>query len=282
MAKLTKRLLMVPIVLAVVIVAAVTGCHYYYQWLFPFGWSHSCDQQLMFALERYAEDHGGAYPAGEATPEASLSLLYPDYANECVLQGKTVPLEAVKTILERGERLGPDSCGWHYVEGLTKRDNGRLALFWDKVGLNHNGQRLPRGGHSVVFIDSEHRVVPADEWPQFLDEQARLLASRDEAAIKGLPLLAATIRLPSGEVVDHFKGAWELQTQQRSANSSGSGVTAGAPLSQSVLRWYRLEDGTTTYVLVLVDKGWRSKPVTVQVRHGKAEPSSVIFEMEAQ
>ncbi len=37
----------------------------YYAWKFPYGWSHSCDKQLMFALHQYAEEHGGAYPAGE-------------------------------------------------------------------------------------------------------------------------------------------------------------------------------------------------------------------------
>jgi hypothetical protein len=100
----------------------------------------------MFALHQYAEDHGGAYPAGEATPEASLSLLYPKYANEYVLQGKTVPLDVVKVTLERGSRLGPDTCGWHYVEGLRLDDDPRLALCWDKVGLGHNGERLPDGG----------------------------------------------------------------------------------------------------------------------------------------
>jgi hypothetical protein len=35
----------------------------------------------MFALDEYARDHNGAYPAGEESPEASLSLLYPEYAN---------------------------------------------------------------------------------------------------------------------------------------------------------------------------------------------------------
>src|SRR5690348_2983687 len=98
-----------------VILAVLTGVvgsgWLYYRWIYPYGWSHSCDKQLMIALHRYAEDHGGAYPAGEATPEASLSLLYPAYANEYVLQGKTVPLKAVKAVLERGERLGPDTCG---------------------------------------------------------------------------------------------------------------------------------------------------------------------------
>lgn len=81
-----------------------------YRWTFPYGWSHSCDAQLMLALHRYAQEHDGVYPGGETTPEASLSLLYPKYTNAWVLQGKTVPLDQVKAVLERGERLGPDTC----------------------------------------------------------------------------------------------------------------------------------------------------------------------------
>ena len=151
-----------------------------YRYKYPYGWSHSCDSQLMFALHYYAEQHGGAFPSGEATPEASLSLLHPIYANEWVLQGKTVPLETVKATLERGERLGPDTCGWHYVEGLTLRDDSRLALFWDKVGLGHNGERFSDGGRTVWFVRFHSEYIPGAEWEAFLEEQEVLLAARNQ------------------------------------------------------------------------------------------------------
>jgi hypothetical protein len=150
----------------------------YYRWQFPYGWSHSCDKQLESALYQYAKEHGGAYPAGEATPEASLSLLYPKYANHAVLQGKTVPLGLVQAILERGERLGPDSCGWHYVEGLRLDDDARLALCWDKIGLGHNGQRLEDGGRFVIFVKNGIEYIPGAKWQEFLEEQKKLLAAR--------------------------------------------------------------------------------------------------------
>src|SRR5216683_121100 len=135
----TKRCRVALLFLAVLGVL-ISGGWLYHRWKYPYGWSHSCDKGLMFSLHQYAEDHGGAYPAGEATPEASLSLLYPKYADASLLQGKTVPLELVEAILERGDHLGPDTCGWHYVEGLRLDDNRRLALCWDKVGLGHNGE----------------------------------------------------------------------------------------------------------------------------------------------
>ena len=133
----------------------------------------------MFALHQYAEEHGGAYPTGEATPEASLSLLYPAYANEYVLQGKTVPLDRVKAALESGGRLTPETCGWHYVAGLTLDDDRRLALCWDKVGLGHNGERLGDGGRTVLLVHMGYEYIPGEKWLDFLNEQEKLLAARD-------------------------------------------------------------------------------------------------------
>ena len=129
------------------------------------------------ALYQYARDRGGAYPAGEATPEASLSLLYPKYANAELLQGRTVPLEVVNARLKRGERLSPETCGWHYVEGLTLDDDPKLALLWGKVPLGHNGQRSPDGGQKVEFISMEFYIA-GEDWDDFLANQAKLHADR--------------------------------------------------------------------------------------------------------
>jgi hypothetical protein len=175
-----KRRRVVLFILTVLVGAA--GCGWlYYRWSFPYGWSHSCDKQLMFALHQYAKDHGGDYPGGEATPEASLSLLYPNYADEYILQGKTVPLDVVKVTLERGDRLGPDTCGWHYVEGLTLDDDRRFALCWDKIGLGHNGQRLADGGRTVLFVNMGYEYIAGAKWQEFLAEQERLLGERKKS-----------------------------------------------------------------------------------------------------
>jgi hypothetical protein len=270
-------------VLGGIVVMLVGGGWAFYRWEFPYGHTHSCDKILQMALLQYAEEHGGFYPAGEATPEASLSLLYPKYADASALSGKNVPVERVREILDQGKRLDPDSCGWHYVEGLTLNDDRRLAIFWDKVGLGHNGQRLQHGGHSVAFVGGHLDFISAQEWPQFLEEQEKLLANRDETAIKGKPILIANIRLPSGESSDHFDGAWQLDQSFQSFDGSsfGNGMHAGPSLSPSVLRWHRgkLQDGTITFVLSIPEKAWRSQAVTVQVRDGIATPSSITFEM---
>jgi hypothetical protein len=179
-------------VLTFVMVGTVTcWCllgYYVASWKYPYGWSHCCDKALYIALARYAQDHGGRYPSGEATPEASLSLLYPKYIDADTLRGKTVPLEVVEYVLKQGKRLGPDTCGWHYVEGITDKDDPELALVWDKAGLGHNGERLSGGGHDVVFRYGVRYVSGAD-WPEFMKKQEELLAKRKQqpsvGSIKG-------------------------------------------------------------------------------------------------
>jgi hypothetical protein len=168
------------VAIAALILSVIGALGYgYYCYLFPYGWSHCCDKGLMFALQQYAEDHDGAYPAGEASPEASLSLLYPKYVDAEVLRGKTVPVEVVKERLERGERLTPETCGWHYVEGLTLKDNPRIALLWGKVGLGHNGQRTSDGGQVVLLVNLGYEYIHGPDWASFLEEQQRLLTERE-------------------------------------------------------------------------------------------------------
>jgi hypothetical protein len=162
--------------------AVVVLGYVYWRGHYPYGYSHRCDLNLYLALEKYAAAHGGAFPTGGRTPEASLGLLYRnvDWVTADLLRGKTVPESVVQETLDRCERLGPESCGWHYVEGLRVDDDPGLALFWDKVGLGHNGERLSGGGHIVMFLDGQRPHIPEADWQTFLDEQDRLLAARTE------------------------------------------------------------------------------------------------------
>jgi len=149
----------------------------------PYGLSHCCDLQLGSALRQYASTNGGWLPAGEKTPEASLSLIYGavPWVNANVLRGKTVPEAAVQACLDRGERLTPETCGWHYVEGLREDDDANLAVCWDKIGLDHFGGSLPDGGHTVLYLSGSHGTIPAAEWSNFLDQQQKLIANAKAA-----------------------------------------------------------------------------------------------------
>ena len=164
------------IAVAVVAVLAAAGFAYHLR-RYPHGWSHCCDKQLAMALLEYADRHDGWFPKGEVTPEASLSLLHqenPDLVTAYLLRGKTVPEVEAQARLEAGGLLTPETCGWHYVEGLRKDDDPRLALFWDKVGLGHNGERLSGGGHFVCLVGGSIEYIAGHRWEEFLDEQGRL------------------------------------------------------------------------------------------------------------
>ncbi len=171
---------------SLVILGILAGAGYgWYQHTFPYGRSHCCLKQLGLALRNYADMNNGCFPAGEACPEASLSLLHRCFdLSGAVLCGKTKSAARADEILARGELLGPESCDWHYVEGLTLSDDPRFALIWDKVGLGHNGQRLPDGGHSVWRLSGEEEVIPDSQWQAFLAEQAGLMATRSNVAVE--------------------------------------------------------------------------------------------------
>jgi len=135
---------------AIVLVIAIPMGFICWLWrhTYPYGREHCCDTQLCFALMSYADGHGGRYPTGGATPEASLSLLYPNYADASLLRGNSWPA---------GSRC--------------------IALFWDKIGLGHNSDRLPSGGHTVVFLDCSSHVINEADWPRFLADQEKAVAA---------------------------------------------------------------------------------------------------------
>ena len=163
----------------IAVVMLVVGSYFvvgygFHRYHYPFGMYHRCDKQLRFALAEYAAAHGGKFPSGEATPEGSLSLLGKEYGYLLVRRG--ISTEVVEQMLDRGELLDSETCGWNYTEGLCLDSNPKLALFWDKEGLDEEGRRLGEGGHFVSFVGWAYEYVPASRWDSFLEEQRRLLA----------------------------------------------------------------------------------------------------------
>ncbi len=176
-----RKKLKIAVVLVVVLFGSAYGLsrslrHYYY----PFGCYHRCDKQLWFALQEYAQQHGGKFPYGQASPEASLSLLGPKYGY--LLRRRDVPLDVVQQMLDSGELLGPETCGYNYTEGLCLDSNPKLALFWDKEGLSEMGRRFSTGGHIVAFVGADWQHIPDAIFGDFLDQQQRLLADENRKA----------------------------------------------------------------------------------------------------
>jgi hypothetical protein len=272
------------LVVPVAVVVGLFGSGYaWYRNNYPFGHSHCCDKQLYSTLCNYAESNGGRFPAGEATPEASLSLLYGkvDFDPSYLLCGNSGSQSTVRQLLSQGKLLGPETCGWNYVEGLTLADDSRLALFWDKEGLDHFGGRLAEGGHIVMFVSGSREHIPATKWQSFLDEQARLRAQRSDQAKRGVPVLAAKVRLPSGKIVEEYDAPFTLSCR----TPNGFGESSGPSLSRESLRWWSLgelsgdeKEGEVSISLKLGD--WRSDPVRAELRSGKFVPQTIILQLK--
>jgi hypothetical protein len=274
-----QRIIILVIVTAVAILLG--SAMVYYRATFPYGESHCCIIAMSFALEKYAEEDGGRYPAGEASSEASLSLLYKsNYIDPYTLRGMTVPEKTTRRILEGGGLLGPESCGWQYVPGLTFADDPGLALLWCKSALGHNGQRTKDGGRQVVFIGSGIDWIPGDKWPAFLQEQKELLKHRSAKAVGGVPLLTGVIELPDGTRIDRFDGSCTLKEQSKGPNSSSSGTSSGG-FNRSQLVWYHapLQDGYVTRTLSF--SNLISDPVTITFTNGVPDVTNFVFRMRS-
>jgi hypothetical protein len=261
----------------------LVGALVYHRVRFPYGYSHCCITGMMLALEHYAQEHGGKYPASEATPEASLSLLYKsNYVDAYMLRGMTVPEKTVRRILGTGSLLGPDSCGWQYVPGLTRADDSELALLWCKTALGHNGQRTKDGGRQVVFVGRGTQWISGAQWHAFLEEQKRLLSVRTPAAVHGVPVVTGVIELPGATRVDQIDGSYTMREESKTPDSSGSGTSSGTGLGPSGLVWYqpRVQNGSVTRTLSF--SNLVSDPVTVTFVRGIPDVTNVIFKMRSK
>jgi len=265
------------------VLVLMAGSYAYNRHQYPYGASHCCINAMSLALYNYAEDHGGRYPVGESSPEASLSLLCnPEYMPvEEIFRGMTIPLATVHNALKNGGRLGPDSCGWHYVEGLTKADDPRLALLYCKVALGHNGQRTSDGGRQVVLISGGIDWVSGAKWPKFLEQQKQLLLKRTEREKLGLPVVDAVIELPDGSQIEKGDGPYKIVCESKGPDNYRSrGQSSDGPLSRTELVWMRppIQNGSVTRTIsfsILV-----SEPVTVAFVDGAPDQNKAVFKMK--
>jgi hypothetical protein len=183
-------------------------------------------------------------------------------------------------VLEQGRPLTPETCGWHYVEGLTMADDPRLALLWCKEALGHNGQRTPDGGRQVVHVGGMVDWVSGAEWNTFLAEQETLRRNRSERARNGLPLVSAAVELPDGSRVDSINESYSLVSISHGPDSSGRGAGSGSSFHASSLDWFHppLRNGTVTRTLSFA--AMKAPPVTVTFVDGKPDLEQVVFKLQ--
>jgi hypothetical protein len=272
-----RRGIILVLVMIVVVAGIVVG---YRRAMYPYGQSHCCILGMMFALEGYAQENGGKYPAGGESPEADLSQLFKSqHVDANTLRGMTVPEKMVQRILERGDLLGPESCGWQYVPGLTLADDPELALLWCKSALDHNGRRSKDGGREVVFIGADRRWISGDRWPAFLERQKDLMMHRSSREIDGQPLVTGLVELPDGSRIDHVDASYTMTRESKGPDSSGSGRSSGSGLSRTDLVWYRAPILNGHITRTLSFSNLVSDPVTVTFERGVPNNTNVVFKM---
>ena len=104
----------------IVAACVIGGTLIWFRMSYPYGPSHCCASELGTNLIRFTTDHGGWFPQGARSPEGSFSLLHTNYEpNLQRLRGKMVSLATAEAAWQRQGQLDADSCGWHYVEGLS-------------------------------------------------------------------------------------------------------------------------------------------------------------------
>ena len=276
-----KRFRIVAIVFGIIAGLVIAGGAYYKS-KFPYGHSHCCIIGVEGALEQYAMENAGRYPTGESSPEASLSLLCrSNYLDAYTIRGMTVPENTVRRILDGGGLLGPDTCGWHYTDGLTRADDTRIALLYCKQDLGHNGDRTKDGGRQVVFVGGGIEWVSGAKWPSFLQGQRELLSKRSDRAKSGSPLVAASIEMPDGQQIESVED-YQMQETSAGPNSSGSGTSSGNGLSRDSLVWFHppLDNGSVTRTLSFSNLA--SEPVTVIFVGGIPDKTNVVFKMRSR
>jgi len=146
---------------------------------FPYGATHACSKVVSADLQIFAEENGHWYPHGESTPEASLGLLYTNdiQGSSYMLAGKTLSKKVVQAKLKQYGKISPETCDWHYVEGLRDDDDPQIILVWDKaVGLSHNGQREDGLMHEVIYVGGFSSFINKEHWPLLMAEEKKKLA----------------------------------------------------------------------------------------------------------
>jgi hypothetical protein len=188
----------------------------------------------------------------------------------------TIPEDTTRSTLEAGGLLSPDSCGWHYVEGLTEADDRRLAMLWCKEPLGHNGNRTKDGGREVIFVGGNIQWISGAGWPAFLDEQQRLFAERSPRAVAGLPLVAGMVELPGGVRIADLDCSCTVREVTKGTDFSSSGTSVGG----INLVWYQapVQEGYVTRTLSF--SNLISAPVTINFTNGIPDATNFIFLMK--
>jgi hypothetical protein len=138
-----------------------------------------CIKFAGLELHTYADAHGGRFPTHPAGYGNALLLLNEEAFH--ALTGPGYDPAALRGAKAAGWGLPEDLCGRVYVQGLTTRTEGQVAILFDKLSTPggdhcHLPARLwAARGREVLHTDGSFEFVPDSRWPAFAADQIELL-----------------------------------------------------------------------------------------------------------
>jgi hypothetical protein len=144
-------------------------------------WGHAhCMPQASGALLTYAEDHGGQFPYSTNGYGNALLLLTPERSWFYFINGPGYDNSPFEEAFDTGGRVDERRCGRVYVQGLSKTNDPKIAVLFDKVAAPPDHCHFPRrlwAGfvREVCFVDGDWRAIPVGRWPEFARQQIELL-----------------------------------------------------------------------------------------------------------
>jgi hypothetical protein len=144
-----------------------------------FGHAH-CMPQAGLALRQYAADHDGKFPT-HTNGYGDALLLIAEPGQCYYLTGPGYSAQVFEDAVTNRAHVPEAMCGRVYVQGLSETNDSRIVVLFNKIAAPPDHCHFPfrlwaSYVREVCFLDGSWRTVSVGAWPEFADEQIRLLA----------------------------------------------------------------------------------------------------------
>jgi hypothetical protein len=149
-----------------------------------------CMPQAGLTLLTYAEEHQGRFPFHTNGYGDALLQMLPEPTQFYILTGPGYDDTVYREALDSGKDVDENRCGRVYVQGLSRSNDSRIAILFDKVAAPPDHCHFPRRlwheyVREVFFVDGSYQAIPTNRWPEFAHQQIDLLMaagfSREQA-----------------------------------------------------------------------------------------------------
>ena len=159
-------------------------------------WQHAhCIKIAGMGLHQFAREHDGKFPSHPSG--YGNALLQVDEDIYFTLTGPGYDATPFQEAKRANGNLREVDCGRVYVQRLTGKSHGGIALLFDKVPSPGDHCPFPFRmwaplGREVLFVDGSSAFIREDSWPEFAKEQIELLVKEGFEREKAEKLYAPT------------------------------------------------------------------------------------------